>query len=350
MSIVDEFPFPFHKPMGRELLRIMAGFYRTERDALIFTQPFGVDPLKVPPGLSPIHLWYELLQMLATLNTVRAAVQAARDQFPNNPHRAFFDALLAGQLAPVSAEPIGKKSPGFNDTVTLPEALLFHDDLTMLAGQITNLIHTLDRMVAMAPAVCLLRVRNAQGEFFGTGSRIGEQEVLTNHHVLFPNDQKAIAVRADFGFDIDAGGASLAVTSLSGDPTTIRGESADDWAVIDVPRMDAAWPILTLDGVQAPQIGDPAYILQHPGGQQKRLGFVRNTISHVDHSVVRYLTDTRPGSSGAPVFDAAGRLIALHHAGGMPIEVVGKPPVIKNEGIRISRVRERLTANGVAVR
>ena len=75
-----------------------------------------------------------------------------------------------------------------------------------------------------------------------------------------------------------------------------------------------------------PRVGDLTYILQHPSGHQKRLGFVRNTISDVKDGVVRYLTDTEPGSSGAPVFDTAGRLIALHHAGGRPVEVAGKPP------------------------
>jgi V8-like Glu-specific endopeptidase len=347
MAIVDEYPFPFDKPMGQELMRVMAGLYRTERDALIFTQPFGVDPLMVPPNLNAIHLWFELLRMLATQNTVRDAVQAARDQFPKNPNRPFLDALLADRLAPVSAEPISNQGPAFDDSITTPEALLFFDDLTMPAGQVPNLIRTLERMVSAAPAICLLRVRNALGEFFGTGFRIGAQRVLTNHHVLFPKNQMAITVRADFGFDVDSSGASLPVTSLTGDVGTIRGEDSDDWAVIDVAQMDGNWPILSLDGAPAPKVGDAAYILQHPSAQQKRLGFVRNTISHVDDGVVRYLTDTQPGSSGAPVFDTDGRLIALHHAGGSPTEVAGKPPVSKNEGIRISRVKDRLAANGV---
>jgi len=63
--------------------------------------------------------------------------------------------------------------------------------------------------------------------------------------------------------------------------------------------------------------------------------------------VVHYLTDTQEGSSGAPVFDAQGKLIALHHAGGRPQEVAGRAPLKKNEGIRISRIVAGLTAQGV---
>jgi hypothetical protein len=39
----------------------------------------------------------------------------------------------------------------------------------------------------------------------------------------------------------------------------------------------------------------------------------------------------------------------LHHAGGTPQTVVGKPPMMKNEGIRIRRVIEGLTARNVDV-
>ena len=44
-----------------------------------------------------------------------------------------------------------------------------------------------------------------------------------------------------------------------------------------------------------------------------------------------------------------GRLIALHHQGGRPQEILGKPPLRKNEGIRISRVIQGLKASGVPV-
>jgi hypothetical protein len=77
----------------------MAGFYRTEREALLFTQLFGIDPLTITPGLSTLNLWQELLQKLAVQGTVRATVKATRDQFPKNPRTPFLDALLADQPA-----------------------------------------------------------------------------------------------------------------------------------------------------------------------------------------------------------------------------------------------------------
>jgi S1-C subfamily serine protease len=351
MPILDDFPFPFDKPEGQELMRVLANLYRTDTEAFLLTQPFGVDPIEVPPGLAARNLWFHLLQMLAAQGMVRATVQAARDRTPNNPRAPFLDALLNDKPAPVSAEPVPAldASAGFDDSVSEPEALLFFDDLTMPVGQVPNLLGTLGGLVERASAVCLLRVENAFGRFFGTGFRIGPKLILTNHHVLYPKNVVATRVQADFGFDVDAKGASLPVTSLAGSPGSIQGEKADDWAVVEVEDLDARWTTLPLAAEPAPAVGEAAYILQHPGGQQKRLGFVRNTISDVEEGVVRYLTDTEPGSSGAPVFDAQCRLIALHHAGGTPVEVAGKPPVSKNEGIRISRVLARLRAAGIQV-
>jgi hypothetical protein len=343
--IVDAFPFPSGKPAAQELVRVMAALYRTEPEAIIISAPFGIDPLALTPNLSSINLWWEILTKLAIQGTVRKTVEAALKQVPYNPRAPFLAALLKDEEPAASAEPVGHNGPTFN--VTAPEALLFFDDLTIPVGKVPNLITTLEKMIALAPAVCLLRVENELGTFFGTGFRIGSERVLTNHHVLFPRGKVATVVHADFGFDVDRHGASLQVNSLPAKADTTQGEAQDDWGLIEVPGMKQDWPTLSLDGTPAPKAGDLAYILQHPNAQQKRLGFVRNMISEVDDRVVRYLTDTEPGSSGAPVFDTQGRLIALHHAGGQPIAVAGKPPVAKNEGIRTSRVVERLKAKGL---
>jgi S1-C subfamily serine protease len=288
------------------------------------------------------------LNMLAKKGLLRQAVEAAREEFGDNPDGEFLAKLLTQQPAPVSAQPRGKNlAPTFDDNITIPEALLFLQDLTMPVGSVPDLIATLTKMIAIAPAICLLRAQNVFGEFYGTGFRISDDLVLTNHHVLFPKGTVATKVQADFGFDVNRDGTGTPVDSLLGEPGTIQGEPADDWAIVKVTQMKPEWPVVSLADTPTPKVGDNAYILQHPRGQRKRLGFVRNTISEITDGVLHYLTDTEPGSSGAPVFDQQGRLIALHHAGGRRAEVEGMPPIAKNEGIRINRVFERLTAGNI---
>jgi S1-C subfamily serine protease len=340
MGILSESPFPFQKPMAYQLWRVIAGMFPVPLDAIAFAERYEVDRLDLPTNLSPRQLWHVILETTAIKGTTGDMIKEALAQNARSPHAAFLKALLADVPAAVSPEPVA----GFDPAVTKPESLLFTDDLTIPAGRVPALIATLQRVGVLAPAVCLLRVENPYGGFFGTGFKIGPDLVLTNHHVLFPEKTQATDVRADFGFDVDAAGASLPVVSLVGSPATIDGDPVDDWAVICVAKMDAAWPTIDLANARVPKAGERAYIVQHAEGQQKRLGFVRNTISAVTDDRVQYLTDTQPGSSGAPVFDEGGQLIALHHRGGTPTTMTGKAPLTKNQGIRISRVYAALKA------
>jgi hypothetical protein len=104
MAIVDEFPFPFHKPKGEELQRVFAVYFGEYRYAVPFAAGFGVDQLKITKELSPWNLWGELLTELAKLGRVRAAVKALRDKPLNNKQATFLDLLLAEQSAPILFE------------------------------------------------------------------------------------------------------------------------------------------------------------------------------------------------------------------------------------------------------
>jgi len=42
--------------MAQELMRVLAGLYRTKRITILFTTPLGIDQFKVPPLLLRGHL------------------------------------------------------------------------------------------------------------------------------------------------------------------------------------------------------------------------------------------------------------------------------------------------------
>jgi V8-like Glu-specific endopeptidase len=88
-------------------------------------------------------------------------------------------------------------------------------------------------------------------------------------------------------------------------------------------------------------------IIQHPGGGPKQIGLYHNTVAYVGEGRVQYLTDTLPGSSGAPVFDGSWNVVALHHSGGMLREPGTKNVVYRNEGIAVNTVIDDLRNAGI---
>ncbi|MCK4825594.1 trypsin-like peptidase domain-containing protein, partial [bacterium] len=63
-----------------------------------------------------------------------------------------------------------------------------------------------------------------------------------------------------------------------------------------------------------------------------------NEVKYADETIVQYITDTLPGSSGSPVFNDNWQVIALHHSGGSIPEPSTNSIHFRNEGIRIGAV------------
>jgi hypothetical protein len=343
-SILDAAAYPFHESEAQQLHRVLTQLNPTSAMAILAAETAGVNTMMIFRDQAPALLWAEILRAAASQGLNRTLVKQVSERLnPSSPFLTFLQQLLANQPAPIDDDPRGiDGAPGFNDAVTDQEALLYHDDLMIQIGQVPALITTLQVLIALAPTVCKLSVDFKGPQKRGTAFRIGSDLLLTNWHVLHRSDgTKANTITAEFGYEDNGAGGLVAATPINCDAASVVTNKDDDWAVVKTsdPLLDS-WPIVKLSESVAPVEGGAAYIIQHPAGERKRLGFVRNQVSGFTDRVVHYLTDTKEGSSGSPVFDAQGKLIALHHSGGRPQEVVGKPPLKKNEGIRISKILE----------
>lgn len=186
----------------------------------------------------------------------------------------------------------------------------------------------------------------------GTGFLVGNNYLVTNHHVLANKELAATAVaqfrveKALQGGDYEPDPYQLNPdrfwkTSLNDD------EGGDDWTVVAVdgnPR--AKYGSLYL-GRAEPKVQDEVIIVQHPSGGPKKIALSHNVIAYVDAKRVQYLTDTEEGSSGSPVFDAEWRVVALHHKGGVLREPGSAMVYKRNQGIHVNVLVDALQGTEV---
>jgi hypothetical protein len=356
MSLLDELDYPWVDPLAQELHRTLIALQPSGPPVVLLAKQAGVKTAWIKEDQPVALLWKDVLEHAARANVLPALVRQVLELLGSEHQaRPFLQQLLDGARPPISAEPRAlDATPTFlhaDDSVSGLEAKLFGDDLTIPIGHVPALITALGKLLLIGPSVCKLTVSFGGAEQYGTAFRIGPDLLLTNWHVLHRRSDRAPAMRVDaeFGFEDDPQHGLLTPRVVRCQPTAVATDEADDWAVVrTLDPLDEAWPTVPLTGLPVPVPQAPAFIVQHPGGQRKRVGFVRNQISYVDDQVVHYLTDTDVGSSGAPVLDGEGRLIALHHRGGRPRQTPGKPPLRKNEGIRMSKIVSALTTAGMA--
>jgi endonuclease/exonuclease/phosphatase family metal-dependent hydrolase/S1-C subfamily serine protease len=194
---------------------------------------------------------------------------------------------------------------------------------------------------ARALAVCRIVVPDG----FGTGFLVANRtSIMTNNHVL-PNLEAARGSVAEFGFE-----DGMDVTRIPLDPQRLfLTDEALDFTIVgcDATTLAQVAPVPLLRSPATVTRGERVNIIQHPGGRPKEIAIYENDVTRVLDKVIRYRTDTEPGSSGSPVFNGQWDLVALHHAGWA--EAGG---AATNEGIRIAAIVAHLlaqTQRGTAV-
>jgi len=237
--------------------------------------------------------------------------------------------------------------------------------------------------------VCRVRVAGSTRIAFGTGFLIGPRAVLTNYHVVamaIEKDRRRAAgepwaepagIDLLFDYKVFADGRPLDDGNVVGvgEPWLIDSspqspaDSKPDGAVLPTPE-ELDFAILRLEKAvgsaaigrspepQAPARGwinlrsdplevsadAPVFLLQHPAKRPLKLtvGAMRGVNENATR--VRYTANSVGGSSGAPCFDEAWRLIALHHSGDPDFDPDHQPEY--NEGIPIALIANRLQAGG----
>jgi endonuclease G len=239
-----------------------------------------------------------------------------------------------GEVQPVDPTALAEQDPtAVADASRMLEKIIGTEDYVH--------VRYLDAGVLAAKAVGRVSVRDVRGRVvgFGTGSLVSTQLLLTNHHVL---TDAAVAGRSVVEFDFQDGldGLPLPTVTLGLDPDRLFLADEDlDYALVALkatPEELAAFgwnPVIEAEGKAI--LGDFVTIVQHPSGEKKRVALRDNQVVGLPGDFMHYRADTKPGSSGSPVFNDQWEVVALHHAG---VPAPGHPGEFVNEGVRISRV------------
>ena len=258
---------------------------------------------------------------------------------------------LRGGMRP-SLEGLGAPSPvpadgpaGYLEVINSARAGLGEFD-----SFITTLV-TASRRIAMI---------EVGGQPRGTGVLVGPDLLLTAAHVIDEEAPTAVSAVFDFFPDPPRSRAETGVritisARVAGSPPSPaeRAGSRDDWNAplecldfallqLSTPQPERGYYELSDEPYGFDQV-PMLYIPQHPLGRFQAYTEIKDPPRvNPAGSRVRYRGNTEPGSSGSPVIDPQGRLVALHHYS-VPRNNQGVPISAIAASLRPDQYADRLT-------
>jgi len=197
----------------------------------------------------------------------------------------------------------------------------------------------------------------------GSGFMISERLFLTNNHVISSAaEAQRFLVEFDYELDIDQRPRPVTRFALAPELFFVTDSEDDlDFTVVALGERVSGTgelrdfgycPLLATDDKHV--LGEFVNVVQHPEGDYKQIVLRENQLVARLSTVLHYMADTQPGSSGSPVFNDQWEVIALHHWG-EPFRETQTPDgrlVQKdvNEGIRISAILNALKSEQRRVR
>jgi V8-like Glu-specific endopeptidase len=322
----------YDQPVLTELRKLLAALYPTESDQRRLATEAKLTVGAIPFASSAYNSWHQILHHAKHNRGVEALLALALDEFPENEQlrllsmgkpSAFLDGGNFVWHGPANGKSLLEK---------------------IVSGK-SSLVHVSHLAIGLSRARAVAKIVRADGGS-GTGFLIEGGRIITNHHVL-PDADCAAQSTAIFNYQQAAAGHDEATVGVKLEPERFfQTNEADDFTVVSVPGSTLSqWGYIELTRCSAAR-GDLVNIIQHPGGGPKQVALSFDVVAFVGAGRLQYLTDTLPGSSGAPVFDRNWNLVALHHSGGWLVEPGSseKRVYYRNEGILVDRIIDQLNA------
>ena len=266
------------------------------------------------------------------------------------------------------------------DTGAATEALL-NERVLGEAEEFLSVMYSKRAVIASKSVGCIVLRTTRRG--FGSGFLVAPGILMTNHHVL-PAAADAGFAAVQFDYELSYRYRQLAPETFALNPSAFfYANRSLDFALVAVEPMGLDkghhiddYGYLPLDErVGKIRAEAPVNIVQHPEAGLKQLVFRDSKIyalpseldpenSYSGKSIdmaAHYTGDTKPGSSGSPVFSDTWDVVALHHSAVAEVNGEGHLRMldgsfrhpdditdgdqvkwIANEGIRISRIMRHL--------
>jgi hypothetical protein len=310
-----------------QLTDVLAELYPLQQDQLRLARAIGIRTGGISFAASPLNVWDAIIRaaLIAVPPAVDALIARALDENPGHP------ALVLAS----TGELIAARGPTMVWQPQQLEVLIGGNDLVPSAFLTVG--------AQRARAVMWIQKPNLEK---GTGFLLGGDLLVTNHHV-FPDLATARGATILAGNELTDSGLAPNTEQLVCAADGFATSKDDDWTAVRIEGAPSArWGFVPIE-VETVKVGAPVNIIQHPLGLPKQVAFRNNPVQYVGGGRVQYLTDTEPGSSGAPVFDDRWRLVAVHHSGGRVREDRTSEHYYRNEGIAAAVVLAGIRAAGL---
>ncbi len=191
----------------------------------------------------------------------------------------------------------------------------------------------------------------------GSGFMVSDRLFLTNNHVI-DSKESAGQFLVEFNYELDSSGQPKSITRFELDAGAFFVTSHEDkldFTLVAIGIRQSGPAALRdfghcplIGGEDRHMLGEYVNLVQHPEGDFKQIVLRENRLVTRLETVLHYMADTMPGSSGSPVFNDQWEVVALHHWG-EPYTQEQAPdgaPLGKemNEGIRVSAILRELDA------